>query len=232
MFFSCLSLSRVEKTHHAVWKEPAIYDPNNPLSKKYEKIIGEKTPVERDESYVAVQSAQPSATASEVSESRYFQVRSTYHDLFASKTASGFSILGEPLAPKKEAPLFSLGLGASEEVTAQATAKRKLEAEEQAAAAKKAKLKAESVLRISHDPEETRQKLKKTPLFFFHLDSPTLSGCATRFATIDKFQRVDTMDEVVSGWEEYRSRLTMEYKRKHKSTTRKKARMGRKRKPV
>lgn len=126
-----------------------------------------------------------SSQAPEVSDKRFFQVRSTYHDLYATPSAAGFSILGGPVVQKK-AESFSFGFGGDDD----SSGKRKRE-EDEATAGKKSKR--EEEYRISMDPEETRARLQKSPLFFFHLQNPEMKGGLHRLAIIDKFQRTGTL---------------------------------------
>ncbi|KAG0035538.1 nucleolar protein 8 [Podila clonocystis] len=61
-------------------------------------------------------------------------------------------------------------------------------------------------------------------LFFFHFKNPTLLK-RSNFKTNNKvFMRTDSMDEVTAQWEKKRKTMTEEFKRKHKSASRNKAR--------
>ncbi|KAG0251608.1 nucleolar protein 8, partial [Mortierella polycephala] len=61
-------------------------------------------------------------------------------------------------------------------------------------------------------------------LFFFHFKNPSLLK-RSNFKTTNKvFMRTETMDEVTSQWEKTRHTMTQEFKRKHKSASRNKAR--------
>ncbi|KAG0341998.1 hypothetical protein BG000_007322 [Podila horticola] len=61
-------------------------------------------------------------------------------------------------------------------------------------------------------------------LFFFHFKNPTLLK-RSNFKTTNKvFMRTDSMDEVTAQWEKKRKTMTEEFKRKHKSASRNKAR--------
>ncbi|KAF9146002.1 nucleolar protein 8 [Linnemannia schmuckeri] len=61
-------------------------------------------------------------------------------------------------------------------------------------------------------------------LFFFHFKNPSLLK-RSNFKTNNKvFMRTETMDEVTANWEKTRHTMTQEFKRKHKSAARNKAR--------
>ncbi|OAQ28003.1 hypothetical protein K457DRAFT_602305 [Linnemannia elongata AG-77] len=61
-------------------------------------------------------------------------------------------------------------------------------------------------------------------LFFFHFKNPSLLK-RSNFKTNNKvFMRTGTMDEVTTNWEKTRHTMTQEFKRKHKSAARNKAR--------
>ncbi|KAF9538996.1 nucleolar protein 8 [Mortierella hygrophila] len=61
-------------------------------------------------------------------------------------------------------------------------------------------------------------------LFFFHFKNPSLLK-KSNFKTNNKvFMRTGTMDEVTANWEKTRHTMTQEFKRKHKSAARNKAR--------
>ncbi|KAF9297342.1 nucleolar protein 8 [Mortierella antarctica] len=61
-------------------------------------------------------------------------------------------------------------------------------------------------------------------LFFFHFKNPALLK-RSNFKTNNKvFMRTDSMDEVTAQWEKKRKTMTEEFKRKHKSASRNKAR--------
>ncbi|KAG0246475.1 hypothetical protein B0O80DRAFT_530221 [Mortierella sp. GBAus27b] len=61
-------------------------------------------------------------------------------------------------------------------------------------------------------------------LFFFHFNNPSLLK-RSNFKTDSKvFMRTTSMDEVTSHWEKTRRAMTQEFKRKHKSASRNKAR--------
>ncbi|KAK3843482.1 MAG: hypothetical protein J3R72DRAFT_440930 [Linnemannia gamsii] len=61
-------------------------------------------------------------------------------------------------------------------------------------------------------------------LFFYHFKNPSLLK-RSNFKTNNKvFMRTNTMDEVTANWEKTRHTMTQEFKRKHKSSTRNKAR--------
>ncbi|KAG0283058.1 nucleolar protein 8 [Linnemannia gamsii] len=61
-------------------------------------------------------------------------------------------------------------------------------------------------------------------LFFFHFKNPSLLK-RSNFKTSNKvFMRTGTMDEVTANWETTRHTMTQEFKRKHKSAARNKAR--------
>ncbi|KAG0276622.1 hypothetical protein BGZ95_007293 [Linnemannia exigua] len=61
-------------------------------------------------------------------------------------------------------------------------------------------------------------------LFFFHFKNPSLLK-RSNFKTNSKvFMRTSTMDEVTTNWEKTRHTMTQEFKRKHKSAARNKAR--------
>ncbi|KAF9401488.1 nucleolar protein 8, partial [Mortierella sp. AD011] len=61
-------------------------------------------------------------------------------------------------------------------------------------------------------------------MFFFHFKSPTLLK-RSNFKTNNKvFMRTATMDEVTAHWEKTRHTMTQEFKRKHRSASRNKAR--------
>ncbi|ORX85217.1 hypothetical protein K493DRAFT_360475 [Basidiobolus meristosporus CBS 931.73] len=64
-------------------------------------------------------------------------------------------------------------------------------------------------------------------LFFFHLYDPEMHK-RSNFKEDRVFARTGTIEEVTAAWQEQRSELTQEYKRKHKSATRKKLKMKRK----
>ncbi|KAF8932353.1 nucleolar protein 8 [Dissophora ornata] len=61
-------------------------------------------------------------------------------------------------------------------------------------------------------------------MFFFHFKNPALLK-RSNFKTNNKaFMRTSTMDEVTANWEKTRHAMTQEFKRKHKSASRNKAR--------
>ncbi|KAF9278839.1 nucleolar protein 8 [Mortierella alpina] len=61
-------------------------------------------------------------------------------------------------------------------------------------------------------------------MFFFHFKNPALLK-RSNFKTTNKvFMRTETMDEVTAQWEKTRHSMTQEFKRKHKSASRNKAR--------
>ncbi|KAF9351552.1 hypothetical protein BGX34_000481 [Mortierella sp. NVP85] len=61
-------------------------------------------------------------------------------------------------------------------------------------------------------------------LFFFHFKNPSLLA-RSNFKTSNKvFMRTTSMDEVTAHWEKTRRAMTQEFKRKHKSASRNKAR--------
>ncbi|KAF9362162.1 hypothetical protein BGX26_000050 [Mortierella sp. AD094] len=61
-------------------------------------------------------------------------------------------------------------------------------------------------------------------MFFFHFKNPTLLK-RSNFKTNNKvFMRTGTMDEVTAHWEKTRHTMTQEFKRKHRSASRNKAR--------
>ncbi|KAF9571061.1 nucleolar protein 8 [Mortierella alpina] len=61
-------------------------------------------------------------------------------------------------------------------------------------------------------------------MFFFHFKNPALLR-RSNFKTSNKiFMRTDTFDEVTAQWEKTRHSMTQEFKRKHKSASRNKAR--------
>ncbi|KAF9919260.1 nucleolar protein 8 [Linnemannia zychae] len=61
-------------------------------------------------------------------------------------------------------------------------------------------------------------------LFFFHFKDPSLLK-RSNFKTNNKvFTRTSTMDEITANWEKTRHTMTQEFKRKHKSASRNKAR--------
>ncbi|KAF9961768.1 hypothetical protein BGZ72_002007 [Mortierella alpina] len=61
-------------------------------------------------------------------------------------------------------------------------------------------------------------------MFFFHFKNPALLK-RSNFKTTNKvFMRTDSMDEVTAQWEKTRHSMTQEFKRKHKSASRNKAR--------
>ncbi|KAG0360967.1 nucleolar protein 8 [Gamsiella multidivaricata] len=71
----------------------------------------------------------------------------------------------------------------------------------------------------------TRAPLSHTgSMFFFHFNNPALLK-RSNFKTTNKvFMRTGTMDEVTAHWEKTRHTMTQEFKRKHKSASRNKAR--------
>ncbi|GJJ68291.1 nucleolar protein 8 [Entomortierella parvispora] len=73
--------------------------------------------------------------------------------------------------------------------------------------------------------EPGRQPLSHSgSMFFFHFKNPTLLK-RSNFKTTNKvFMRTETMDEVTAHWEKTRHTMTQEFKRKHKSASRNKAR--------
>jgi len=149
-------------------------------------------------------------------EDRFYKVTSTYHELFASPSAAKFSILGEKVEP---APLFSLLTADQEKEESQQKDNKRSERPVVEKEKKKLKLEKET------NPEESRKLLQTRPLFFFHLNHPDLRGCAHLISDVEPFQRKLTMDEITKKWESTRESLTDEYKRKHKSTLKKKAKL-------
>ncbi|KAF9991254.1 hypothetical protein BGZ75_000007 [Mortierella antarctica] len=61
-------------------------------------------------------------------------------------------------------------------------------------------------------------------MFFFHFKNPALLKRSNYKTTNKVFMRTDTMDEVTAQWEKTRHSMTQEFKRKHKSASRNKAR--------
>ncbi|KAF9195395.1 nucleolar protein 8 [Haplosporangium sp. Z 11] len=61
-------------------------------------------------------------------------------------------------------------------------------------------------------------------LFFFHFKNPSLLKRSNFKATNKVFMRTETMEEITSQWEKTRHTMTQEFKRKHKSASRNKAR--------
>jgi len=64
------------------------------------------------------------------------------------------------------------------------------------------------------------------PFFFFHFDNPMLTERSI-YKDERVFMRSSSIEEITDTWESARHELTQEFKRKHKSASRKRAKMGR-----
>ncbi|CAG8441992.1 8036_t:CDS:10 [Ambispora leptoticha] len=65
------------------------------------------------------------------------------------------------------------------------------------------------------------------PLFFFHFGDEALEK-RSHFQELNTFMRTTSMEEIIKNWESTRQGLTHEFKRKHKSVSRKRRKMQRK----
>ncbi|RUS19961.1 hypothetical protein BC937DRAFT_86651 [Endogone sp. FLAS-F59071] len=76
-----------------------------------------------------------------------------------------------------------------------------------------------------------QQRFANSALFFFHFDEPSLLK-RSLYKNDRMFMRTATMEEITSTWESVRKDLTDEFKRKHKSASRKRTKSLRGRGPT
>ncbi|KAJ3072763.1 hypothetical protein HDU98_002978 [Podochytrium sp. JEL0797] len=65
-----------------------------------------------------------------------------------------------------------------------------------------------------------------TSLFFFHFEHPEIAP-RTLFVNDEVFMRHDSMERITQEWEDNRTQVTLDFKKKHRSATRRRTRMVR-----